>query len=304
LPKKIRRQVVKMQSVGFVSIATLILVWALAWIPAGARAQSLAGASVNAPRTQDGQLDIQGYWSNTPESRGTGIVDDLEGLRSESSPIPKAVAKKSSIVDPADGKIPYQPWAEAVREENWKNAFNPTEPEQIDSLSRCFEIGVPRASFFPGVGGTLTFQILQPPGYVVMVYDLPSGASRVIPLDGRPHIGGTVKLWSGDSVGHWEGNSLVVDVTNINEHAWYDCCGNFHSDQLHLVERWTVLGPDRIDYEVTNYDPKVFTRPFTVKFAYARKANAPEQWENSCFEYEMDVDAMLKRNKSGGSDSK
>lgn len=293
-----------MQGLRFISIAISILAWVLSCVPAGAQAQSPTDASVNLPRTLDGQPDIQGYWSNTPESRGTGIVDDLEGLRSESSPIPKAVAKKSSIVDPPDGKIPYQPWAKAVREGNWTNAFNPTEPEQIDSLSRCFQIGVPRASFFPGVGGTLTFQILQPVGYVVMVYDLPSGISRVIPLDGRRHIGGSVKLWAGDSVGHWEGNALVVDVTNINEHAWYDWGGNFHSDELHLVERWTVLGADSIDYEVTNYDPKVLTKPFTIKFGYARKANAPEQWENTCYEYELDVDAMLKRNKSRSSDSK
>jgi hypothetical protein len=246
--------------------------------------------------TADGQPDIQGYWSDSPEARGTGIVNDLEG-RAGNSEEPKHTAKKNAIIDPPDGKVPYRSWAQAVREENWKGAFNPTAPEQIDSLSRCFQTGVPRTSFFPGVGGTLTFQILQPPGYVVMVYDLPSGASRVIPLDGRPHIGGNIKLWAGDSVGHWEGNTLVVDVTNINEHAWYDWGGNFHSDELHLVERWTVLNADKIDYEVTNYDPKVFTVPFTIKFGYARKKNASEQWENSCFEYELDVDAMLKRNK-------
>jgi len=139
---------------------------------------------------------------------------------------------------------------------------------------------------------------------VVMLYDLPSGLSRVIPLDGRPHVGSKIKLWAGDSVGHWEGDTLVVDVTNINDSAWYDWGGNFHSDQLHLVERWKVVSPDRIDYEVTNYDPKVFTKPFTVKFSYGRKEKAPEQWENNCFEYELDVDAMLKRRQSNSSDVK
>jgi hypothetical protein len=270
---------------------------------AGAQELPSGDKTVELPRTADGQPDIHGYWINPPKLRGaTGIGIDLEG-RSGNSESPKYTAKQNAIVDPPDGKVPYQPWAEAVREQNWKGAFNPTAPEQIDSMSRCFELGMPRTSYFPGAGGTLTFQILQVPGYVVMVYDAPSGASRVIPLDGRPHIGKNVKLWEGDSVGHWEGNTLVVDVTNINESAWYDWGGNFHSNELHVVERYTVVGPDKIDYEETNYDPKVLTKPFTVKFGYVKKTKANEQWENSCYEYELDVDAMLKRN-TADADSK
>jgi hypothetical protein len=88
--------------------------------------------------------------------------------------------------------------------------------------------------------------------------------ARIIPLDGRHHIGEGIKLWMGDSVGRWEGNTLAVDVTNINEYAWYDVAGNFHSSALHLSERWTLVDPDTIDYEVTADDPTTWTKPWTV----------------------------------------
>lgn len=287
-----------------VFVVAMVVVCAFTCTSLRAQAQPSADTTVNLPRTADGQLDLQGYWIDPPKVRGaTGIGIDLEG-RSGNSETPHHTAKQNAIVDPPDGKVPYQPWAEALREQNWKGAFNPSAPEQIDSMSRCFELGMPRTSYFPGAGGTLTFHILQTPGYVVMVYDAPSGASRVIPLDGRPHIDRKVKLWEGDSVGHWEGATLVVDVTNINESAWYDWGGNFHSSELRVVERYAVVGPDKIDYEETNYDPKVLTKPFTVKMGYVKMPKASEQWENSCYEYELDVDAMLKRNKSGGTDLK
>ena len=124
-----------------------------------------------------------------------------------------------------------------------------------------------------------------------------NNTSRVIPLDGRPHIASNIKLWSGDSVGHWEGNTLVVDVTNINEHAYYDWAGNFHSSDLHLVERWTFVDANTIIYEVTNYDPKVFTQPWTMRATYKRNKKQgvdAEQFEDDCYEGEKDVNVMLQ----------
>ena len=106
---------------------------------------------------------------------------------------------------------------------------------------------------------------------------------RTIPLDGRPHLGENIKLWMGDSRGHWEGNTLVVDVTNNNDQTWFDIVGSFHSDALHTVERWTFVSPDKIDFEVTIEDPKVFTRPWKMAWNFGRN-KAEEQWENAVWE--------------------
>jgi len=227
----------------------------------------------------------------------SGAAYDLEdGIPEEeriitARPAPK-VKEPAAIVDPADGKIPYQPWAAVVREQNRKNSMNPTSPEHIDSGTRCFQVGVPRHAF----AGGGDFQILQSPEYVVIVYD--RGSSRFISLDGRPHIGLNIKLWMGDSVGHWEGNTLVVDVTNNNEYPWYDVWGNFHSNELRVVERWTIVDANTIGYEATNYDPKVFTRPWTLRNEFKRVTDPGfEIWEDSCYEGERSVDLILQRNK-------
>ena len=90
---------------------------------------------------------------------------------------------------------------------------------------------------------------MKPPEYVTILYES-NHAYRVIPMDGRPHPGKNIKLFMGDSRGRWEGNTLVVDVTNFNDETWFDSHGTIHSDALHVVERWTMAGPDRIDYEV------------------------------------------------------
>ena len=106
-------------------------------------------------------------------------------------------------------------------------------------------------------------QIRQIPGYVTIFYES-NHVYRVIPLDGRPHAGTNVKLWMGDSRGRWEGSTLVVDVTNFNDGTWFDSHGSFHSDALHVVERWTRVSDDRIAYTVTIEDPNVFTQPWKM----------------------------------------
>ena len=111
-------------------------------------------------------------------------------------------------------------------------------------------------------------------------------AQHVISLDGRPHIGSNIRLWGGDSVGHWDGNTLVVDTTNMNEYAWYDQRGNFHSNDLHLTERWTIVDANTIELTLTNSDPKVFNKPWSVKYTYSRAKNAKtrvESAEDSCY---------------------
>jgi hypothetical protein len=251
----------------------------------------------NPSRTAGGQPDMQGYWSGTA---GIAAAYDIQdGIPPSENVVsaelinrpPKEQGHPQVIREPSDGKIPYQSWAAAIRDENKENSLHPTTLEQIDSLSRCLQMGVPRQHFLGGM------QILQSPGYVIMVTG--NGVSRTIPLDGRAHIGTEIKLWAGDSVGHWEGNTLVVDVTNINEHGWYDWAGNFHSRELHLIERWTFVDSNTIEYEVTSYDPKVFTRPWTLKNEFVRNKSRDsdaEQWEDACFEGERDVNEMLHSN--------
>jgi hypothetical protein len=118
-------------------------------------------------------------------------------------------------------------------------------------------------------------------------------AYRVIPTDERPHIGEDVKLWMGNSRGRWEGNTLVVDVTNINDRNFLDTVGTFHSDAMRVVERWTLVDADRINYEVTVDDPQVFTRPWKMAFPILRnKQQGFELMEHACYEGERDADVM------------
>ena len=122
-------------------------------------------------------------------------------------------------------------------------------------------------------------------------------AYRVIPLDGRSHASGEIKLWMGDSRGHWEGNTLVIDVTNHNERPWLDWAGNFHSDALHVVERWTLVSPDKISYEATIEDRKVYSRPWKIALTYARNTQEGyEQMEDACYEgVQADADRYAPR---------
>jgi hypothetical protein len=203
---------------------------------------------------------------------------------------------QSLIVDPPDGRIPYQPWARARRQEVFDNHTNLTKWEHVDPHLRCFLSGVPRV-FYQG-----TFQILQPPGYVVILQEFNHG-SRIIPLGGRPHVGDNIKLWMGDSRGHWEGNTLVVDVTSNNDKTWFDIVGDFHSDALHINERYTFVNPDTISYEATFEDPQVYTRPFKMAMTFGRtvrgeEAKTYELLESACYEGDRNMPNTLYRLES------
>jgi hypothetical protein len=117
-----------------------------------------------------------------------------------------------------------------------------------------------------------------------------------VPLDGRPHLPENIKLFMGDSRGRWEGNTLVVDVTNNNDKTWLDVIGSFHSDALHLVERFTVVDVKTINYEATIEDPKVYTRPWKLALVLERtNQEGFELWEEACHEGERDVPHILRR---------
>jgi hypothetical protein len=255
-------------------------------------AQSPAGATPWTPaRTTDGQPDLQGYW--TAEVGGTYDLTDPRGgeIRVEEvAQEAKGILRKSNpsrVVDPPDGKIPYQPWAAAKQKDLQAHVDNPTKPELIDTQTRCLPDGALR-DLLHGA-----FRIVQAPGYFILLGEENYGY-RGIPLDGRPHVGQDVKLWMGDSRGHWEGNTLVIDVTNSNGKPRLDMVANFYSETVHFTERITPLGPDEFGYEVTVEDPHVYTRPWKLGARFKRAhANDYEIFEDACHEGEHSADGML-----------
>ncbi|HUK32889.1 MAG TPA: hypothetical protein VLV86_03200, partial [Vicinamibacterales bacterium] len=138
--------------------------------------------------------------------------------------------------------------------------------------------------------------------YVYILY-AQNHVFRVIPLDGGPHLGPGAKLWMGDSRGHWEGTTLVVDVTNQNSKGRLDMVGNFASDNLHVVERFTFVDANTFVYRATLDDPMVYTRPWTIesKFLRGKRGQGQEYWEDACHEGERSADAMILAPAAGGS---
>jgi hypothetical protein len=271
--------------------AVAVIVWCTPALIAD-QAPAQGASTVNVPRTPDGQPDIQGFWANQGRRLATYDIEEaadpthvlLSGVQTDDA---------SLVIDPPDGKIPYQPWARARRTEVLEHHTNLTKWEYVDPHTRCFLSGVPRV-FYQGM-----FQILQPAGHVVILQEFNHG-SRIIALNGRPHVGEGITLWMGDSRGHWEGNTLVVDVTNNNDKTRFDIVGDFHSDAVRIRERYTVVGPDAIDYRATFDDPKVYTRPFTIALNFRRavrgeEAKSYELLEEACHEGDQDTSAMLRQ---------
>jgi len=272
------------QAVLAVAIGAVLLAVPASLSGQGAAPQSPATTARPWPpaRTPDGQPDVQGStWR--PIDGGTHSLDPARSSAVDFQERLTGVVKptRSRIVDPPDGHIPYQPWAAALLKGLAAAYENPTRPEHIDTQTRCFVPGVPRLYYFP------TFRILQPPGSVVFVWD-EYHAFRVIPLDGRPHVGTGVKLWMGDGRGRWEGNTLVVDTTNLRAKSRLDVLGDFFSDTARIQERFIFVDANAMNYEATITDPTVFTRPWTMRVAQRRMPDE-EFWEWACHEGERDA---------------
>jgi hypothetical protein len=251
-------------------------------------AQPAAAARVWPPPARpDGQPDLNGTtWR--PVEGGTHSLDPAKSGATDFEERVTGLVKlsPSRIVDPPDGHIPYQPWAAALRKALEAAYENPARPEHVDTQTRCLGPGVPRLYYFP------TFRILQPPGSVVFVWD-EYHAFRVIPLDGRPPIDARVKLWSGDGRGRWEGQTLVVETTNLNAKSRLDVVGDFFSDNAHILERFIFIDASTMHYEATITDPTVFTRPWTMRVVQRRMPDE-EFWEWACHEGERDAAHTLK----------
>jgi hypothetical protein len=233
------------------------------------------------PRTPSGKPDLQGYWrpaiaqafSNEGVSGSEPLVGSLVMPWEKAPPM---------IVDPPDRKIPYQPWAVPI------GRIGVNHNKYIDPRTACGSGGVPRVVLQD------PNQILQPLGdqYVLWLFE-DHHVQREIAMDGRPPLGGNIKVTNGDSRGRWDGNTLVIDVNNLNGYNWLDDSGNFYTDSAHLVERLTLIDPDTIHYEVRLEDPKVYTRPWTMVWALVReKGPGFELLEEACREGEHDVQRL------------
>ena len=272
------------------TLGTVALLWATMYVTSDQMAvqaqQKPPSSTANSPwtaRTPDGQPDIQGVWNVVPEG-GTTIYDyDIE------APAP-AVAYpferfgdltktfRPIIVDPPDHKIPYQPWAREKRQRLYEAAFNPKNRDEVDSQAFCHIQGPPRITYWG------TMQIMQRPGQVLFLHEL-NHEYRVVPLDNRPHVTNRVKLFMGDSRGHWEGNTLVIDVSNYNARNWLDVAGDFYTDALHVVERITRESEKAMRYEATIEDPNVYTRPWKMVLRLGYRSSAEYQFlEEACHE--------------------
>jgi hypothetical protein len=219
----------------------------------------------NLRRTADGKPDLQGFY----ESISRGANQALEG---------QAPGGKDLIVDQPNGKLPMQPWAVAE-----KASRDLSERGYDDPTAHCFPQGVPRSMYIPqGV------ELIQTPDYVVFLFERTSW--RIVPLDGRPHLPDSMRLWQGDSVGHWEGDTLVVDTANLNGKTWLGEGGEVISYAAHVVERFTPVAPDTLSYEATISDPVVYTRPWTIGFPMRREKF--QLIEAACHEEEHDLPHM------------
>lgn len=282
------------------ALSSLVIAMALATLVAAA--QSEPAKQWTQPRTADGQPDLQGIWTNytsTPfevpdeSDKPDFYAGDIDGTGRGTGPSSfltdtsdrKLAKARSLVVEPSNGRVPIMPWAEEVRnyrlthiQDDWVN-FTPWE--------RCITRGVPGGIFPAGYGSG--YQILQGPGYVAIVYEMIHEA-RMIPIDGRPHLGSSFRLWNGDSRGRWEGNTLVVDITGYNDKgtvatnvATQRVRAIPQSEQLHAVERFTRVDENTINYEVTIEDPKVFTSSWKVAMPLHREPDY-QLFEYACHE--------------------
>ena len=229
---------------------------------ANALAVSVNTATSSALASQNGQPDLQGIWQVLNSAEW-----DLQGHAAQ-----KGVPASVGVVEGND--IPYQPWAAAKKKENFDNRLT------ADPLLKCYRPGVPRITYLP-----FPFQVFQFPDMVAIVYEY-LRYTRFIYTDGKsPHPDpNVIDFWMGHSLGRWEGDTLVVDTTNFNGQTWFDRAGNFHSDALHVVERFARRSPDVMSYEVTIDDPKVFTRPWKVTMPlYRRQEHGVQLLEYECY---------------------
>ena len=233
-----------------------------------------AGQTVQKPRTVDGKPNLSGVWQTNNEANWNLQAHQARaGAVTQAGVYPFAFARVPAApvlalgaaagvpgslgVVQGDAEIPYTPEAAARKRENAEHWID-RDPEL-----KCYLPGIPRATYMP-----YPFEIIQSTNKIQVAYTF-SNAARTIHLDSVQ--GPPDDTWMGHAVGRWDGDTLVVDVTNFNDKTWLDRAGNFHSDALHVTERFIPMGADVLRYEAMIEDPKVFTRPWTIAMPIYRR---------------------------------
>ena len=215
-------------------------------------------AAQTLPRAHDGRPNLEGIWMAV--NRAAYDLEDHTARHDRPA--------GRSVVD--EGAIPYQPWAAEQRQVNFENRAT------ADPLASCFLPGVPRvmALEYP-------FHILQTDEHVAITFEWQQ-VHRLVYIDTEPPLYAGVESWMGNSRGRWDGDVLVVEVTDQNDQTWLDAAGNFHSNAMHVTERYSLRDADTIDYEATIDDPQVFTRPWTLRMVLKRQAHLDRILEYQC----------------------
>jgi len=198
------------------------------------------------PRAADGKPDLSGIWQVLNTANFNLLAHQAE----------KDVPAGLGVVD--GNEIPYLPAAAAKQKANFANRAT------ADPETKCFIPGVPRVTYMP-----FPFQIFQTPQHIAITYEYAHVVRRV--WMNSEHPDGEIPWFIGDSRGRWEGDTLVVDVKHLTDQTWLDRTGNFHSEKLHVVERYTPVNANLINYEATLDDPKVFTRPWKISMPIYRR---------------------------------
>ena len=324
-----------------VVVALLASTMGGALVAAQTRTRTEPATTWTVPRTADGHPDLQGIWTNatlTPLERPRHLQDrkflteaeaaslEAQAARLRATVDDKRVAgdigsynqfwfdsgttilptrQTSLVVDPPDGRVPVRPEAEARRDEYLRRSTEA--PEFMSLWDRCISRGVP--GWIIPAGYNNAYQIVQTAGYVVIYAEMIHDA-RIIPLNGGPPLPSGVRLLEGDSRGRWDGDTLVVETTNFSDRNWIATSaasgrikGIPQTTALRIVERFTRVAADRIDYEARIEDPGVFTGPWTLAFPL-RKDDEYRIYEYACHEGNRAVEGILRgaryRERGGG----
>jgi hypothetical protein len=229
----------------------------------------LAQTNKPIPHAADGHPDLSGVW----QALGVSLTGETAAQPGGAYPAGSA--------RPREGP-PYKPELQPkIRELVNDPVHSPS--------AQCMLLGVPAITMNP-----MPLEIVQTPKKTVILYEV-MRAFRIIPTDGRPHPSDLDPTYMGDSVGHWDGDTFVVDVTGFNDKTWLDGAGHFHSDALHVVERYTRTPQDTIHYEVIAEDPNVLTKPWKVVDAQLRHPPREDRiMEYECAQNNIDLPHIIK----------
>jgi hypothetical protein len=243
-------------------------------VPVVAQTPARPASAAGIPRLPDKKPNLNGIWQAM-----TTAYWDLEDHSAQAGPVVQlgaigAIPAGMGAVE--GGAIPYKPEALAQKKANFANRL------KLDPEVKCYMPGVPRATYMP-----YPFQIVQSQNDILFAYSYDS-ATRVILM--AKHREAEVDTWMGTSNGRWDGDTLVIDVTGFNGRAWLDRAGNFASDTLHVVERYSMLDANTLNYEATIEDPAVFTRPWKISFLlYRHREKNARLLDFKCVEFVEDL---------------